>query len=188
MPENIATQTPAQPTTAQVQTSGQAAEAVAAPPFKFDEWMATQPAEVKSGYDAHTTGLRNAVQATRQERDALGDQVKDLLKTAAKGSEMEKSLQEFQGKLAAAERRAAFLESATQPGIDCKNPKAALAIAMAGDHFNRQGVPDWSAIKAECPELFGRTIAPGNAGSGTGAPPPAQGGMNAFIRKAAGRS
>jgi hypothetical protein len=177
---------PAQPITAQVQTSGQAAEAVAAP-FKFDEWMATQPAEVKSGYDAHTTGLRNAVQATRQERDALGDQVKDLLKTAAKGSEMEKSLQEFQGKLAAAERRAAFLESATQPGIDCKNPKAALAIAMAGDHFNRQGVPDWSAIKAECPELFGRTIAPGNAGSGTGAPPPAQGGMNEMIRRAAGR-
>jgi hypothetical protein len=158
-----------------------------APQFKFDEWMAAQPAEVKSGYESHTTGLRNAVQATRAERDALGDQVKDLLKTAAKGSEMEKTLQEFQGKLASAERRAAFLESATQPGIDCKNPKAALAIAMAGDHFNRQGVPDWNAIKAEAPELFGRTIAPGNAGSGTGAPPPAQGGMNAFIRKASGR-
>jgi hypothetical protein len=163
-----------------------AVEAPATVAVKFDEWIGSQDAAIKAAYEEHTTGLRNAVQATRQERDALGDQVKDLLKTAAKGSEMEKSLQEFQGKLAAAERRAAFLESATQPGIDCK--KAALAIAMADDLFTRQGVPDWAAIKAEAPELFGRTIAPGNAGSGTGEPPPAQGGMNAFIRKASGRS
>jgi hypothetical protein len=164
-----------------------AVETPATVAVKFDEWIGSQPAEIKAAYETHTTGLRNAVQATRAERDALGDQVKDLLKTAAKGSEMEKSLQEFQGKLAAAERRAAFLESATQPGVDCRNPKAALAIALSSDLFNRQGQPDWAAIKAEAPELFGKVIAPGNAGVGTGTTPPATGSMNAFIRKAAGR-
>jgi hypothetical protein len=181
-PAGGGTPTPGTPQEGQGQAAGTAA------PVKFEEWLKTQDAGIQASYEANMVPIRNAVQATRQERDALGDQVKDLLKTAAKGSEMEKTLQEFQGKLAAAERRASFLESATQPGIDCKNPKAALAIATASDLFTRQGQPDWNAIKAEAPELFGRTIAPGNAGSGTGAPPPAQGGMNAFIRKASGRS
>lgn len=176
--ENTATQTAPPVTPPAVETPATVA-------VKFDEWIGSQPAEIKAAYETHTTGLRNAVQATRVERDALGDQVKDLLKTAAKGSEMEKTLQEFQGKLAAAERRAAFLESATQPGIDCKNPKAALAIAMAGDHFNRQGVPDWAAIKEVAPELFGRVTPPGNAGAGTGSVPQAND-MNAVIRRAAG--
>jgi hypothetical protein len=155
--------------------------------IKFDEWLGSQPAEVKAAYEEHTTGLRNAVLATRAERDADRKQVQELLKKAEKGSEAEKLLTEMQAKAEASERRAAFLESAMQPGIDCKNPRAALAIALAGDHFNRQGVPDWNAIKAEAPELFGKAIAPGNAGTGTGAPPPAKGSMNDFIRKAAGR-
>jgi valyl-tRNA synthetase len=182
MPEDTA-QAPAAgvtPQQGQAQESKQEAQAV-----KFDEWLASQDAPIKAAYEEHTTGLRNTVKATRDERDALSQQVKDLLKTAAKGSEMEKSLQEFQGKLEAAERRAAFLEAASQPGVDCRNPKAALAIAQALDLFDRRGSPDWTALKAEAPELFGRAVtAPANAGQGVA---PAAADMNAMIRQAAGR-
>ena len=169
---------------------------VGATPSAFEDWLNGQDAGVKSLVTQRFADLESTVKATREERDgyrvarderdALASQVKDLLKKAERGSELEKSLQEFQGKLEASERRAAFLESATQPGIDCKNPKAALAIANAGNLFNRQGLPDWTAIKAEAPELFGRVIPQGNAGAGTGIQPQVPD-MNALIRGAAGR-
>lgn len=155
-------------------------------PIKFDEWLASQDEAVRTAYEEHITGLKATVRATRDERDGLAKQIKDLLPKAEKGSELEKSLTEFGAKLEAAERRAAFMEDAIKPGIDCRNPKAAFALAMADNLFTRSGAPDWKAIQEVAPELFGKYTPPGNAGTGTGAPPKTTD-MDTLIRQKAGR-
>lgn len=155
-------------------------------PASFETWLGTQDETVKKLYTEHTAGLQNAVKATRQERDDLAKQIKDLLPKAEKGSELEKSLTEFSTKLEAAERRAAFAEEASRPETGCRNIKAAYALAVADNLFDRKGNPDWTAIKGAAPELFGSPGTSGNAGAGTNTSPPT-GGMNEYIRRAAGR-
>jgi hypothetical protein len=157
-----------------------------ATPESWEKYLEGQPEPIKALYAAHTTGLQNAVRATRGERDELARQLKELLPKAEKGSELEKSLSEFSNKLEAAERRAAFVEEAVKPEIGCRNPKAAFLLAQADNLFDRKGQPDWNAIKAAAPELFGKLSANGNAGAGT-QDPPAKTGMNEFIRRSAGR-
>ena len=155
-------------------------------PASWDAWIETQDENVKGLYESHITGLRSTVKATRDERDALAKQIKELAKNAEKGSELEKSLAEFTGKLEQAERRATFAEDAIRPEIGCSNPKAAWALAVADNLFDRKGAADWSTIKAAAPELFRKPSVAGNAGSGT-ATPPTKTDMNAYIRRAAGR-
>ena len=169
-------------------TAGTAApvETTVTQPIKFAEWLASQDEAVRSAYDEHITGLKATVKATRDERDGLAKQIKDLLPKAEKGSELEKSLTEFGAKLEAAEKRASFFEDAVKPGIDCRNPKAAYALAVTDQLFDRKGSPDWAALKVAAPELFGKVIPPAHPGDGTGAIPKNQD-MNTFIRQAAGR-
>ena len=156
-------------------------------PANFDEWIGKQPEDVKALYTQHVTGLQNTVKATRDERDALRTQLKDLLPKAEKGSELEKSLTESLGKLELAERRAAFVEDAIKPEIGCRNPKAAFLLAQADNLFDRRGSPDWAAIKAAAPELFGAPKVNANAGDGTDKQPP-KADMNQYIRHMAGRN
>ena len=156
-------------------------------PASFEVWIGEQPDEIKALYTAHTTGLQNTVKATRQERDDLAKQIRDLLPKAEKGSELERNLTELGSKLEQAERRAAFVEDAIKPEIGCRNPKAAYALALADNLFDRKGMPDWNAIKAAAPELFGAPTVNANAGTGT-QNQPTKTGMNEFIRRAAGRS
>lgn len=151
-------------------------------PATWDTWYATQPENVKALYEQHVTGLKNTVQATREERDTLAKQIRDLSTKAEKGSELEKTLTEFTGKLALAEQRAAFYEDAGKPEIGCRNPKAAFALAQADNLFDRRGQPDWNAIKAAAPELFGAPSVNANAGTGTQNKPPQANTMNDFIR------
>lgn len=155
-------------------------------PATWDEWLNAQPESVKGLYTSHVTGLKNTVNATRQERDELAKQVKELLPTVEKGSKAEAALQELSSKLEAAERKGVFLEEATKPEIGCRNPKAAYALAMADQLFDRRGAPDWAAIKAAAPELFGQPQVNANAGTGTGGKPP-QSDMDTWIRRASGR-
>lgn len=152
----------------------------------FEAFLEKQPAEVKALYESHTSGLKNAVSATRKERDDLSRQVKELLKSAEKGSDLERQLNEFQGKLDSAERRASFAEDAIKPEIGCTNVKAAFAIAQADDLFTRSGSPDWEAIKRAAPELFQKPGTAGNAGAGTNQGQPKED-MNSIIRRMAGR-
>ena len=156
-------------------------------PATWENWIETQPDDVKALYQAHTTGLHNAVKATREERDAIRRQLEEVLPKAEKGSELERSLTENITRLEQAERRANFLESAVSPEIGCRNPRAAWAIANSENLFDRKGQPDWNAIKATAPELFGQAPAAAHAGNGT-SNPPAKSGMNEYIRRAAGRS
>lgn len=152
----------------------------------FDGWLEKQDDNVKALYQSHTTGLRNAVAATRNERDDFARQVKELSKKAEKGSEIEKELTGLSTKLEAAERRADFMEQAIKPEIGCRNPKAAYALAVADGLFTTRGDPDWTNIKSIAPELFGMAIASGNAGAGTQSAPPRED-MNTLIRRKAGR-
>ena len=158
-------------------------------PANWDEVLATLAEPVRALYDAHTTGLRNTVQATRQERDALSGQLAALTKALGKETpEAAKAvLSEMASELEAANRRASFAEEAGKPEIGCTNPKAAFAIAQADGLFDKRGAVNWPALKTAAPELFRRPTPAGNAGQGTGTPPPATKSMNAFIRAAAGR-
>jgi len=154
--------------------------------IKFDEWLTKQEEPVRKAYELHVTGLKNTVQATRDERDALSKQIRDLLPKAEKGSELERSLAEFSAKLDASEKRAIFAEEAIKPEIGCSNPKAAYLLAVADGLFDKKGAPDWAGIKAAAPELFAKTNARSNAGNGTGSQPNGNLSMNDYIRQAAG--
>lgn len=158
------------------------------PPFDFDSWLGEQPDHVRSGLDAHTAALKNALESERSQRKQFSKELRELTAKAEKGSEAEKTLGEMSTRLEQAEQRAAFYEEAGRAEIACSNPKAAFLVASAEGLFTRRGDPDWPAIKAAAPELFGRkTIPTGNAGSGNGSPPAQGGSMNEFIRAAAGR-
>lgn len=156
-------------------------------PATWEDALKGLPENVKALYEDHVTGLKNTVKATRDERKALEDQIKELSKKAEKGSELEKSLNEFSSKLAIAEQRAAFFEDAAKPEIGCRNARLAWTLAQAENLFTRNGAPDWAQIKAAAPELFGTQAVQGNAGSGT-QKPPENVNMNDVIRRAAGRS
>lgn len=158
-----------------------------AQPGTFEAWLAGQDEAVKGLLTQHTAGLRSALESERTQRSELAKQLKEI--KPEKGSEAEKSLQELQGKLEAAERRAQFAEDAHKPEIGCVNAKAAWALAMAEGLFDGRGNPNWAALKQMAPELFTTPgAARGNAGAGTGQAPQPAGGMNEFIRRAAGRT
>ena len=106
-------------------------------PASFEAILEKDP-KIKELYEQHTAGLLNTVKATREERDGLKNQVKELLTKSEKGSENEKALTETLLKLEATERRAAFVEEAVKPGIDCRNPKAATHYAVTVDAFDKK--------------------------------------------------
>lgn len=157
-------------------------------PFNFDAWLGEQPATVKDGLAQHTAALKNALENERSQRKEFSKQLRELTAKAEKGSEAEKTLGEMSTRLEQAEQRAAFYEEAGRAEIACTNPKAAFLVASADGLFNKRGQPDWPAIKAAAPELFGRKgPPPGNAGSGNGSPPAPAADINAFIRAHARR-
>lgn len=166
------------------QDTGESGASETQAPATFDAWIANQDDAVKALAEQHTAGLRSALQSEREQRKEAIKQLKDLAAKAEKGSELEAQIASMIAEKDAAERRAAFYESA--PQANCTNPKAALLIAQAENLFRRDGSPDWGALQSTAPELF-RRAGQANAGAGTGAPPPAQKNMNDFIRRAAGR-
>lgn len=158
-------------------------------PATWDEALAALPEPVRALYDAHTTGLRNTVQATRAERDQLAGKLSDLAKALGKDTPdaAKAAMAEMAAQIEASNRRAAFYEEAGKPEIGCANAKAAFALATAEGLFDNRGNVNWAALKEAAPELFRRSAPQGNAGAGTGTPPPATRDMNAFIRASAGR-
>jgi hypothetical protein len=154
-------------------------------PASFEAILEKDP-KIKELYEQHTAALLNTVKATREERDGLKNQVKDLLAKSEKGSDNEKALTETLAKLEATERRATFVEEAVKPGIDCRNPKAAYAYAVTVDAFDKRGNPDWALLKREAPELFGKSSPAAHGGSGTETLLQAND-FNSMIRRAAGR-
>lgn len=119
-------------------------------------------------------------------RKEFETQIKTLSKQQAEGSAAKAALEEISVQLQKVEKRALFLEQVTDPAIQCRNPKAAWLLVEAGDFFDKKGNPDFAALKAAAPELFGLPTARANAGTNTQSPPSPTQGMNDFIRKAAG--
>lgn len=160
-------------------------------PKTWEEYVASLPEDQKSVvtslYEAQNSALLKTVKATRQERDTFADQLRDAAKKLEKGSEAQTQLLEHVAALEEANRRADFYEAA--PFQECKNPKAAYAIAKASNLFVKAtGLPDWKAIKEEAPELFGPVTKPkgkGAAGAGTDDKPRGTT-INQFIRAKAG--
>lgn len=165
-------------------------QAQGATPSTWESFLESQPAEIKALYETHSAGLLNTVKATRQERDDLGKQLKALAKKQEEGSELQTQLSKLGEQLEAAERKADFLELATNPAVECLNPSAAWVIAQAQELFDKKGAPDWAAIKAAAPQLFGKAHVNHNAGTGThgdNLPGSQQSDMNSWIRQEAGR-
>jgi hypothetical protein len=159
----------------------------APPAFEFDSWFSKLPPHEQEGLDTHVSALKNALESERAERKKFSKELRDVTAKAERGGEMEKTLGEMSTRLEQAEQRAAFYEEAGRAEIACSNPRAAYLVAQAEGLFTKRGDPDWQAIKAAAPELFGRKSAPpGNAGSGNGSPPAEQS-MNSYIRAATGR-
>ena len=157
------------------------------PAPSFDAWYTTLDAPQRQLLDGHLQGLRSSLATERQQRADLARQVKDFAVKAEKGSDLEKQLNALQASLQTAERRAAFAEDAARPEIGCLSMRAAYALAVADDLFDRQGRPDWAAIRQAAPELF-RRVGAGSADGGagtTGGQPKVS--MNDIIRRAAGR-
>jgi small-conductance mechanosensitive channel len=170
--------------TEEQQQTGETPEAPAVE--SFDGWLAGQTEPVKALLTQHTSGLKSALDAERNERKAQAKQLRDALAKAEKGSETERALQDITERVAQAERRASFFEEASRPDVGCTNVRAAYLVATAESLFTKAGDPDWKRIKDEAPELFQRKQSIANAGNGTQAPPKT-GGMNDFIRRSSGR-
>jgi len=156
-------------------------------PLTWEAWVDAQDDSVKGLIDGHVKGLKSALDNERTQRSDLAKQLRDVSAKAGKGSELETALTEVSTQLEAAERRAAFYEDAGRPEIGCTNPRLAYLAAVEGDLIDKRGRIDWEALKTSAPELFRPRVPQGNAGAGTGGPPPAQKSMNSFIRRAAGR-
>lgn len=152
----------------------------------FETWYGGLDATQKGLVDNHVTGLKTALASERTERANLARQIAELQKSAGKDTDLAKQLTDLQNTLATTERRANFVEDAIRPDVGCVNVKAAWALAQAEGLFDRQGRPDWNALKATAPELFRRAGAgSADGGGGNGQRPAAT--MNDIIRRAAGR-
>ena len=145
---------------------------------QFDTWLETQSEDVKELVNQRFEALTHTVKATREERDTLAQELKGLAKKIDENSDAGKQLGDLNARLAAAEKKATFLELATKQGV--KRPTAAFAIANSENLYTEDGQPDWEKIKESVPELFTAQPTNSNAGSGTDKKP--QGDFNASIR------
>lgn len=170
---------------------GNAGEAQAqAGSLQWEDWLGEQPEPVQALIDGHTKGLKSALESERRQRSDLAKQLREAAKASEQGSETRKALEEMTAKLDLAEMRARFYEEGIKPEIGCTNPRLAMLAAQELEAIDSKGRILWETIKTAFPEMFRQARQPqGNAGAGTGAPPPANVGnaMNNAIRRAAGR-
>jgi len=160
-------------------------------PETLESYIATLPKEQQDKFkpllDAHIVKLSNTVKATREERDAFQKQLSDAIKKAENGKVDKAELEKLSAQAEEASRKSDFYEQA--PQFECRNPKAAYAIAKVNDFFTKSGAPDWNAIKEEAPEFFGKApmvTKKKTAGNGTNDEPVSTNTMNDFIRRSAG--
>ena len=175
--------------TAQAQEGNEEQESQA--PNTWDEYIETLDDTAKSLYDDHITGLKNTVQATRDERDTFKSQLAEVIQAldGKKPGQVREELEALQSNMADLSRRSQFFEEAAAlTGPDrCSNVRLAWMTATADDLFNRDGSPDWAAIKEIAPEIFGTKVPQAHAGGGTNKPPADSVDPNAILRRMAGR-
>jgi uncharacterized coiled-coil DUF342 family protein len=154
---------------------------------KFETWLESQSDEVKTLIQERFESLENTVHATREERDNLNKELKDLSKSIDENSEAGKQLTEAISRADAAEKKSNFIVEAVKQGA--KRPTAAYAIAETEKLFDDKGNPDWNKIKESVPELFTVANTSNNAGSGTNQSSlPNKNDFNSRVRQAANQS
>lgn len=152
------------------------------PEQTFETWL-EEHADVKPLYEAHTQGLKGALETERASRKELEKQLRGLSKQAEAGSAAQQQLSEIADKLAATERQTKFYDNAHAAGV--KNLK--LAWKAAEEFVGADGEVDLNAMKQAYPELFsGQKPLDSKAGQGMQNQPEALT-MNDIIRRAAGR-
>jgi len=147
----------------------------------FDAYLAAH-ADLKPLYEAHTAGLKSALDGERAARKDAEKSLRDLAKQAEAGSAAQKALTEQADRMGAMEKQNSFFDKAHSAGV--RNLKLAYQAANLSGLLSDKGDCDFSKLKSEYPELF-IAVAPGNAGSGTGGRQPFN--MNDAIRQKAGR-
>lgn len=153
----------------------------------FTTWLASQGEDTKQLLDNHVAGLKTALSSERDARKALEAQVRDAAKKLEEGSEARKQLDQLATQLAGSTAQATFYDAAHSAGV--ANLKLAYLAAREAGLVDEKGACDFTKLQAQFPELFARKPAPppANAGNGTQREAPS-GGMNSFIRRAAGRN
>ena len=151
------------------------------PEQTFEAWL-EEHADIKPLYEAHTQGLKGALETERASRKELEKQLRGLSKQAEAGSAAQQQLSEMADKLAATDRQNKFYDSAHAAGV--KNLK--LAWKAAEEFLSDDGEVDLTAMKKAYPELFSVPKFDGTAGQGMQNQPQALS-MNDIIRRAAGR-
>lgn len=158
----------------------------------WETWLASQAEDVRTTvtplYEAHTQGLRSALESERGQRRDLEKQLREATAKLENGSEARTKLEQVTAQFAEAQKRSDFFDEAVRPEIGCAQPRLAYLAAQEIDAYDKRGNVDWELLKKKFPELFRQprpTAPPANAGSG-GTPPPAFD-MNAALRQAAGR-
>lgn len=152
----------------------------------FDEWLVEQPDHIKTMLADHTKGLKGALDTERKGRKDLEKQLREAAGKLEQGSDARKTLEDQAARLAAAERQTAFYDAAQEAGV--VKLRLAYLAAVDGELIDDKGRVDWTELRKHYPELFAAKTQPaGNAGAGTQGAPPASGGMNDYIRRAAGR-
>lgn len=147
--------------------------------------LAGLPEAAQGLFAAHVQGLKGALDSERGQRKDLAKQLQDATAKLEKGSETRDVLEKMSAALERATRQADFVTAAVGQGV--RDVRLAWLAAVELDAFNRNGEPDFVALRATHPALFEKVVTKGNAGAGTGGDGPTGGGMNAFIRAGAGR-
>lgn len=154
----------------------------------FEAWLEAQPDEVKTKVkpliEAHTNGLKNALDSERTARGTAEKQLRDLAKKAEKGSELETALNKQADEMAGLQKQSSFFDKAHVAGV--KNLKLAYLAANQAGLVTDKGECDFAKLKTEYPELF-QAVANANAGNGTGGNGTQSFSMNDEIRRRAGR-
>lgn len=153
----------------------------------FDDWLKGQDENIQSMLEGHTKGLKSALESERGSRKDLEKQLREMAKASEKGSDLQTQLNSLADELQGADRKADFYEAAHAAGV--RNLKLAFTVATSDEMFDKHGRVNFNEMKKAYPELFATNQpAPrGDAGNGTNSTKPKSGGMNTFIRNAAGR-
>jgi len=155
--------------------------------MSYEDWIATQPDEVKSRIEGRTRGLESALDSERTQRKDIEKQLRETAKLLEKGSEARKAVEEQADRVKAAEVKAAFYDAAHAAG--CVNLRLAHLAAQDAKLIRDDGSFDVAAMKEKFPQLFqAKPPAPkGHAGEGTkDTKPPGSMSISDAIRVAAG--
>jgi hypothetical protein len=155
--------------------------------LSYETWISAQPDEVRKLLDSHTSGLKSALTSERERNKTLEKDLRDAASKVDKGSEAEKKLTALADQVTEANQKTSFYEGAVVAGVN--NLKLAWMAAKSDDLFKRDGSVDFDTMKKSYPELFGGSIAArsNNGGAGNNGQQPHKGGMNDYIRRAAGK-